>query len=108
MSPPGAVEAEAAVLTTEVGRALLAEIGAVPTPGPSDLTRWRSSAPAGWVAAALRLAAARRRGAAKFSKADRMWLEPEGVEQATAEPVARHKARRFGSGPVVDLCAGVG
>jgi hypothetical protein len=38
-----------------------------------------------------------------------MWVEPTGVEQATAEPVARHKAARFGSAPlVVDLCAGIG
>ena len=38
-----------------------------------------------------------------------MWVEPVGVEQATAEPVARHKARRFRAAPVVvDLCAGIG
>ena len=36
-----------------------------------------------------------------------MWFEPTGLEQATAEPVARHKARRF-SGLVVDLCSGIG
>jgi hypothetical protein len=37
-----------------------------------------------------------------------MWLEPVGLEQATAEPVARHKARRFGGSLVVDLCSGIG
>ncbi len=38
-----------------------------------------------------------------------MWVEPVAVEQATAEPVARHKARRFaGVSLVVDLCAGIG
>ncbi len=38
-----------------------------------------------------------------------MWVEATGLEQATAEPVARHKARRFESGTlVVDLCAGIG
>jgi SAM-dependent methyltransferase len=38
-----------------------------------------------------------------------MWLDPTGVEQSTAEPVARHKARRFGgAGLVVDLCCGIG
>ena len=37
-----------------------------------------------------------------------MWVEPTAVEQATAEPVARHKARRFNCPLVVDLCAGIG
>ena len=38
-----------------------------------------------------------------------MWVEPVGVEQATAEPVARYKAMRFQASPiVVDLCAGIG
>ena len=36
-----------------------------------------------------------------------MWVEPIGVEQCHAEPVARHKAARFDvSDLVVDLCAG--
>ena len=37
-----------------------------------------------------------------------MWFEPIGLEQATAEPVARHKARRFAGELVVDLCCGIG
>jgi hypothetical protein len=78
-------------------------------PGPAELARWRKSAPAEWVGAALRLVEGRRKGGSKFSRADRMWFDPVGVEQATAEAVARHKARRFGeNGLVVDLCAGIG
>ena len=91
-------EVEAQVLTTEGGRALLAEVSAIARPGPSDLSRWRKQAPAGWVAG-RRLAGlavrARRKRASKFERAGRMWFDPIGVEQATAEPVARHKARRF-------------
>ena len=102
------VEAEARVLTSDAGRALLAEVSAVPVPGPAELTRWRKKAPAELVSAALRLAACRRRGAAKFSRADAMWFEATGLEQATAEPVSRHKARRFEGGLVVDLCSGIG
>ena len=61
------------------------------------------------MSAAVRLALARRKAAGKFERGDRMWVEPVGVEQATAEPVARHKALRFQSCPiVVDLCAGIG
>jgi hypothetical protein len=109
MRPTTDADAEYAILTTDVGRALLAEATAAPEPGPADLAKWRRSAPAAQVSAAVRLAEARRRGAAKFSRANRMWLDPVGLEQATAEVVARHKARRFkGARIVVDLCAGVG
>jgi THUMP domain-like/RNA cap guanine-N2 methyltransferase len=100
---------EALVLTTETGRALLAEVAEVARAGPSDLARWRNFAPSEWVSAALRLVEGRRKGAAKFTRADRMWFDPVGVEQATAETVARHKARRFADGNlVVDLCSGIG
>ncbi len=104
----GDVEAEARVLTSEAGRALLAEVGTVLVPGPAELSRWRKQAPAVLVSAALRLASCRRRGAAKFSRADAMWFEATGLEQATAQPVSRHKARRFEGGLVVDLCSGIG
>lgn len=101
-------DAEAWVLTTAEGCALLSDVAAVPRPGPGEIQRWRSLAGAEHVSAAIRLAACRLRGRAKFARADQMWLEPEGLEQATAEPVARHKARRFGAGLIVDLCAGIG
>jgi hypothetical protein len=104
------VVAEAWVLTTDEGRALLASVASVPSPGPADVARWRKVAPAEKVVAALRLANARRRGTGKFARAERMWLEPTGLEQATSEPVARHKARRFSgrAATVVDLCSGIG
>jgi THUMP domain-like/RNA cap guanine-N2 methyltransferase len=102
-------EIEHAVLTSEAGRALLAEVAAIARAGPSDIARWRKSSTASWVNAALRLVEGRRKGAAKFARADRMWFDPVGVEQATAEAVARHKARRFAGGVVVvDLCSGIG
>ena len=108
----GDVETEALILTTDVGRALLAEVASVARAGPSDLARWRKTHPPGWVSAALRLVQARRKGRAKFTRAEAMWLDPVGVEQATAEAVARHKARRFaadlGAEPIVDLCSGIG
>src|SRR4051794_24096502 len=90
--------AEAQVLTTEEGRRLLLDVARVAAPRPADLARWRKDAPAELVAAALRLVEGRRRGASKFLRADRMWFEPRGVEQATSEAVARHKARRFAGG----------
>jgi hypothetical protein len=102
-------EIESLVLTTEAGRALLGEVSAVARAGPSDLARWRRSASSEWVGAALRLVEGRRKGAMKFERADQMWFDPVGLEQATAEAVARYKARRFDDGDlVVDLCSGIG
>ena len=91
-------EVEALVLTTEAGRALLVEVAAVARPGRRTWPGGGSGRSGEWVAAAIRLVEGRRKGAAKFDRADRMWFDPVGVEQATAEAVARHKARRFGEG----------
>ena len=104
--------AEFAVLTTDEGRQLLDRVAGVEVPGPAEITRWRDLAEPALVAAALRIVATRRQAAAKFTRADRMWFSSRGLEQATNEAVARHKARRFavegGIGSVVDLCSGIG
>lgn len=103
-----AIEAEAWVLSTPEGRDLLSEVARVSAPRPADMARWRKHANVSRIAAAVRLADSRRRAAAKFSRADRMWLDPVGLEQATAEMVAHHKGARFEVPVVVDLCAGIG
>ena len=110
MSFAGPVDAEAWVLTTEAGWRLL-ERGRADSVDPSalpDLARFRKEAPPEAVAAAIRLSQARRKAAVKFERGERMWVEPIGVEQATAEPVARHKAAGSDVRLVVDLCAGIG
>ena len=69
----------------------------------------RKQHPADLVAAVLGLLELRRRGRAKFARADQMYFTRAGLEQATAEPVARLHARRFAaSGELVDLCCGIG
>jgi hypothetical protein len=109
MPEPSDADLEALVLTSEAGLTLLADVACIARPGPSDVARWRKTASAEWVSAALRLVEGRRKGASKFSRAARMWFDVVGVEQATAEAVARYKARRFGEdGLVVDLCSGIG
>lgn len=60
------------------------------------------------VRAAVALAGLRRKAAGKFTHAERMWFSRAGLQQATAEAVARHKAQRFPGGPVWDLCCGIG
>jgi hypothetical protein len=116
-APPGAgdqngparIEDESRLLTTDEGRRLLEEVATIREIGPADLERLRKLAPPGLVSAAVRLTTARRKAAGKFERADRMWLDPVGVEQATSELVARYKAMRFRVCPiVVDLCAGIG
>lgn len=59
------------------------------------------------VRGAFALCELRRKGGAKFSRAAEMWFDRQGLEQATGELVARHKAQRF-SGAVFDLCSGIG
>ncbi len=57
----------------------------------------------------LELIESRRRAAAKFTAADRMFFTPLGLEQATDEWVAAYKAERLADqGPVTDLCCGIG
>ena len=94
------------------GRALLAELPDGPL-GPSEAlrvgTRLRRHHPAELVAAALAQHELRGRAAAKFAAANRMWFTREGLEQASAEPLARHRAARYaGSATVADLCCGIG
>ena len=59
------------------------------------------------VRGAITLQALRRKGSIKFSRADQMWFDRQGLEQSTSEGVARHKALRF-QGSVWDLCCGIG
>jgi hypothetical protein len=102
------IDAEAWLLCSDEGQQFLAEVASVAAPLPADLTRWRRQASPTVVAAAVRLAYCQARAVAKFSRGHRMWLDPVGLQQATGEPVARHKATRFEGTVVVDLCAGIG
>jgi THUMP domain-like/RNA cap guanine-N2 methyltransferase len=102
------VDAEAWVLTAEPGQRLMAEASSVRSIRPADVARFRNHASAAQVSAAIRLIHGRTKAALKFEHGLQMWVDPIAIEQATSEPVARHKARRFASPLVVDLCAGVG
>jgi THUMP domain-like len=99
-------------LLSDEGRALLAELPGGPL-DPADAlrlgARLRAAYPAGLVAGALAQRELRARAAAKFSAADRMWFTRDGLEQASAEPLAGHRAARFTGFPTVaDLCCGIG
>ncbi|MBX6388310.1 MAG: class I SAM-dependent methyltransferase [Frankia sp.] len=66
----------------------------------------------GLVAAAFTQAELRRRAASWFARADEMLFTRAGLEQSTAEAVARHRSARFASlvdgGRLADLCTGIG
>jgi hypothetical protein len=70
-------------------------------------TQLRREYPERLVRGAFALCELRCKGRLKFSRAAGMWFDRQGLEQATSEPVARHKALRF-SGRVYDLCCGIG
>ncbi len=78
----------------------------------SELSRQaklRKSFPDDLVRLALLMDELRRKAAGKFARADRMWFDRVGLEQATAEAIARHKARRFPADAAVwDFCCGIG
>lgn len=59
--------------------------------------------------AAVEQAILRRRAAAKFSAAEKMYFSGEALEQATSEPAAIHRAQRFaGSSLIFDCGCGLG
>ncbi|MCA9025052.1 MAG: hypothetical protein KDA86_07550 [Planctomycetaceae bacterium] len=67
----------------------------------------RQEYPDDLVRLAVSLCELRERATVKFERANRMWFDRVGLEQATSELVARHKAARF-TGHVDDLCCGIG
>lgn len=88
---------------------------ALAEPDPSSLaaaTRLRAWCTPAQAAAVLTQAALRRRAVAKFDDlAGRLFLTPDGLEQATRAPVARRRAARYrdlGATRVVDFGCGLG
>lgn len=71
--------------------------------------RLRRAYPAEIAAAAVELAQLRLRARAKFARAGEMYFTREGLEQASSEAVAAHRARRYAPyRSVADLCCGIG
>jgi predicted RNA methylase len=69
----------------------------------------RGSYPADLVAAALTQQTLRWAGREKFSRAASMLFTRDGLEQASAEVIARHTAARFaGLRRIADFCCGIG
>jgi hypothetical protein len=103
-------------LQSSLGQALLAEIAGrelAESDVLGELTRLRRSYSPEQASAAVELALLRRRASAKFPDAERMFFTRDALEQASAAPVAAHRAARLmrgrqGSLNVADLCCGAG
>jgi hypothetical protein len=105
-------------LTGSEAGALLAELAENDGPLHTVVTRLRGKFSAARTHLLVEQAALRRRAAAKFAQAERLFFTRTGLEQATDEWVARYKAGRFtgeraGASPppssiVADLCCGIG
>lgn len=112
MPDDGPALAQFEALLAPAGQRLLAEASAVPDDPAARLaagTRLRGRYPADLVAAAFGQAELRRRARGKFSRAGQMYFTRAGLEQATGEQFARHRAARFGGcASVADLCTGIG
>jgi SAM-dependent methyltransferase len=94
------------------GAELLGRLGEQPL-SPADAlrlgTELRAAYPAELVAAALAQHELRIAARAKFSRAMQMFFTRDGLEQASAEPVARHRRGRYPAGGLLaDLCCGIG
>jgi hypothetical protein len=73
------------------------------------VTRLRRELTADQARLVVEQAGLRRRAAAKFTQAERMFFTAHGLEQATDEAVARYKAGRFPTQQsLADLCSGIG
>ena len=100
-------------LLSAEGRAAAAALGDV---GGTDtlrlITRLRKQYTAAQAGALVALAHLRAKAAAKFPAADRLFFTAEALEQATASPIAEHRADRLDRhsppGPWLDLGCGIG
>ena len=99
-------------LLSDEGQAALAAATALePTLANSlaCLTKLRKVYPAALAADALETCLLRRKGLAKFARANAMFFTRESLEMASGELVARYRAKRFAAHPrVLDLCCGIG
>jgi len=101
------------VLLSPLGREALARVaelrGGAPGSELAVAEALRRQYPAELAAAAMAQYELRLAARAKFSRAMEMLFTRDGYEQASAEPIARHRAARFrGASRVADLCCGIG
>jgi SAM-dependent methyltransferase len=107
----GSLERFEALLSPR-GRELLERLDRQPVTPATALraaSALRARYPADLVADALAQHELRIQAHEKFGRAGQMFFTRSGLEQASSEVVARHRARRYArAGQVADLCCGIG
>lgn len=95
--------------STQEGRVLLAEVSDSSGDDLTKLTALRKRYPPEFCRAGLNLDEQRKRGLAKFSRAQEMVFDREALEQASGESIAGYRSRRYkGFGVIGDICCGIG
>ena len=98
-------------LLSPAGGQALTVAAALP-PGPAhqmaNLTYLRHTLSLDQAGAVWEQVELRRQAAGKFTRAAAMLFTSEALQQASSEPVARHKAARFAGRNVIDLTCGIG
>ena len=96
-------------LRSATGQHLLANAASLPNDVLLRQTQLRKCYPAEAVRAATILLELRERAKAKFTNADGMFLDRQGLEQASGDIIATHRAQRYQPfDNVADLCCGIG
>ncbi|HEX5346991.1 MAG TPA: class I SAM-dependent methyltransferase [Pseudonocardiaceae bacterium] len=112
MSGPEQVPSQLEALVSPTGRELLDRLAWLDVTPETELrvgALLRRDYPTELVTAALGQHELRRRAHTKFTRAQQMYFTRAGLEQATAEVIARHRAARFAAASrVADLCCGIG
>ncbi len=112
MSGPEQVASQLDALVSPIGRELLDRLARLEVTPETELrvgALLRRDYPTELVTAALGQHELRRRAYLKFTRSQQMYFTRPGLEQATAEVIARHRAARFAAASrVADLCCGIG
>jgi SAM-dependent methyltransferase len=99
-------------LMSSDGQMLLAQMAADASSETDELrmlTKYRKRYPAELVNTAFAQLKLRMRARTKFTRADRMYFTPDGLEQASTERMARYHAGQFAAfDQIIDLCCGIG
>ncbi len=96
-------------LMTDEGAMLMADAAQMPADALNRLTQLRRRTTPERAAAVVELLELRHRARGRFPQAESLFFTSEGLEQATAAPIAHYRAARFAEGvPVLDACCGIG
>ena len=96
-------------LMTAEGAGMLADTAPLPADSLTRLTQLRRRTTPERAAAVVELLELRHRARSRFPQADRLFFTAEGLEQATAAPIAHYRATRFEADvAVLDACCGIG